>query len=158
MRRRGSLEAPEEVLLDASVRGADRAFYEIGNWSVSSNGRLLAWAEDRVGRRQYTLRFRDLQRGEDLADEIPGCSGSMAWAADQRTVLYVVNHPDTLRSGRCRHRPPPIQSQACSRHGAARGWAGRSCCAGCSAWIWSTARTVVAISSSLRRSSMERPS
>ena len=100
MRRRGSLEAPEEVLLDANVRGADLPFYEIGNWSVSSNGRLLAWAEDSVGRRQYTLRFRDLERNQDLPDELRGCSGSMAWAADQRTLLYVVNHPDTLRSYR----------------------------------------------------------
>jgi oligopeptidase B len=100
MRRRGSLDAPEEVLLDANARGAGLAYYEIGHWSVSGNGRLLAWAEDCLGRRQYTLRFRDLERGKDLPDSVPGCSGSFAWAADHRTLLYVVNHPDTLRSHR----------------------------------------------------------
>ncbi len=100
MRRRGSLDAPEEVLLDPNARGEGLAYYDIGNWSVSPDGSVLAWAEDRVGRRQYTLRFRDLLRGEDLADTILGCSGSIAWAADNRTLLYVQNDPDTLRSCR----------------------------------------------------------
>jgi oligopeptidase B len=98
MRRRGSLDAPEEVLLDANQRGRGLAYYEIGHWSVSANGRLLAWAEDTVGRRQYTVRFRDLILGVDLPDTLTGCSGSLAWAADNRTVLYVRNDPDTLRS------------------------------------------------------------
>lgn len=100
MRRRGSMDAPEEVLIDPNLRGRDLPFYELGNWSVSSDGRLLAWAEDRVGRRQYTLRLRDLARGVDLPDTIEGCSGSLAWAADCRTLLYVRNDPDTLRSCR----------------------------------------------------------
>ncbi|MDE3010446.1 MAG: S9 family peptidase [Pseudomonadota bacterium] len=98
MRRRGSLEADAEVLLDPNVRGDGLPYYEVGHWSVSGDGRLLAWAEDCVGRRQYTLRFRDLVLGIDLPDAIPGCSGSLAWAADHRTLLYVRNDPDTLRS------------------------------------------------------------
>lgn len=100
MRRRGSLDAPEEVLLDANQRGHGLDYYEIGNWSVSPNGRWLVWAEDTVGRRQYTLRFRDLHSGHDLADCIPGCSGGFAWASDNRTLVYVANEPETLRSHR----------------------------------------------------------
>ncbi len=100
MRRRGSLQGTEEVLLDANQRGIGHAYYEIGNWSVSGDGRWLAWAEDLSGRRQFVIRFRDLLRNEDLPEQIPGCSGSMAWARDGRTLLYVQNDPDTLRSHR----------------------------------------------------------
>jgi len=100
MRKRGSLEAPEEVLLDPNIRGAGLPFYEIGNWTVSANGRYLAWAEDTVGRRQYTIRFRDLFKGEDLPDRIPDCGSSLAFASDGITLLYVLNEPTTLRSYR----------------------------------------------------------
>ena len=100
MRKRGSLDAPAEVLIDPNIRGEGLPFYEVGNWTVSSNGSYLAWAEDTVGRRQYTLRFRDLLKGEDLPDTIPDCGSSMAFASDGLTLLYVLNEPTTLRSYR----------------------------------------------------------
>ncbi len=98
MRRRGSLDGPEEILLDANQRGAGLPYYDIGNWSVSRDGRWLAWAEDLTGRRQYVVRLRDLHTGTDLPDRLERCSGSLAWANDCQTLLYVQNHPETLRS------------------------------------------------------------
>lgn len=100
MRKRGSQNVPAEILLDPNQRGAGLAFYEVGNWTVSGNGRYLAWAEDTVGRRQYTIRLRDLEKGQDLPDTILNCSSSLAFASDGKTLLYVLNELTTLRSYR----------------------------------------------------------
>ncbi len=66
----------------------------------SSNEKLLAFATDTVGRRIYTLRFKDLARGRILPDEIPGVTGNHAWAEDGRTIFYSRQEPGTLRSHR----------------------------------------------------------
>jgi oligopeptidase B len=95
-RRAGSLAAPEEVMLDLEELARDRDFYEVGALEVSPDGRLLAYAEDTVGRRQYTLRFKDLASGELLLDAVPNVEAAIAWAADSRTVLYVEKDPETL--------------------------------------------------------------
>lgn len=95
-RRKGSMDAPEEVLLDGNALAQGLDYFEIGNYAVSDDGRLLAWARDDVGRRQYTLHIRDLETGQDLADVIPGASADLAWAADNRTLFYIENDPDTL--------------------------------------------------------------
>ena len=100
-RRKGSMEAPEEVLLDGNAMAQGHAFFNIGGYEVSDDNRLLAWAEDTVGRRQYVLKVRDLETGEMLADGIERVS-SFTWAADNRTLLYVENHPVTLLSYRVR--------------------------------------------------------
>ena len=63
---------------------------------------MLAYAEDTIGRRQYTIRFRNLETGEVYADTVPNASGDMAWASDDRSLFYVENDPKTLRSYRVR--------------------------------------------------------
>jgi oligopeptidase B len=98
-RRKGSMDAPEQILLDGNAMAAGQPFFQIGGYSVSDDNRLLAWMEDTVGRRQYTLRVRDLETGEILLDGIERVS-SFAWAADSRHLLYVENHPVTLLSYR----------------------------------------------------------
>lgn len=104
-RRRGSADGPEEIMLDVNQLAAGHDYYQIGNWEVSPNQRLLAYAEDTVGRRQYTLRVKDLASGTTLPLAIPGSSGAMAWADDDRTLFYVENDPVTLLSKRVkRHR------------------------------------------------------
>ncbi|HYE57081.1 MAG TPA: hypothetical protein VD948_01200, partial [Rhodothermales bacterium] len=65
-RRRGTMEAPEEILLDANARGAGKAYYAVGSYEISEDGRMMAWAEDTVGRRLYTIRFKDLTTGQVL--------------------------------------------------------------------------------------------
>jgi oligopeptidase B len=101
-RRKGSMEAPEQVLLDGNAMAQGQAYFQVGSYEVSANDELLAWTEDTVGRRQYTLRFKNLRTGEVLADAIPNVEAGMAWANDNRTVLYVEKDPVTLLSERIR--------------------------------------------------------
>jgi oligopeptidase B len=102
VRRRGSLESPEEVLLDLDELARGRDFYDVAELAVSPDNRLLAYAEDTVGRRQYTLRFKDLATGQSLPDAIPNVEAAVAWAADNRTVLYIEKDPETLLGNRVR--------------------------------------------------------
>ena len=95
-RRKTSLDAPEEILLDANVLAAGHDYYRIDAIEVSPNGAWLAFCEDTVGRRQYTLRFKNLQSGEIQPEAIPGVESDLAWANDNRTVLYVEKDPQTL--------------------------------------------------------------
>ena len=95
-RREGNMDAPEEIMLDVNQLAEGHDFYQVGNWQVSPDQTLLAYVEDTVGRRQYTLRVKDLGSGQTLPVQIPGISTSLAWAADNRTLFYVVNDEETL--------------------------------------------------------------
>ena len=96
IRARANSPEDEEVLLDANKLSEGHEFYQIGNWSVSPGEDLLAYAEDTVSRRQYTIRFKDLGSGKRLEDEIQNVAPSIAWAADNRTVFYVYKNLETL--------------------------------------------------------------
>jgi oligopeptidase B len=95
-RRKSSLDAPEEILLDANRLAAGHDYYRIGAIEVSPNGQWLAFCEDTVGRRQFTLRFKNLGSGEIQPAAIANVEPDLAWAADNRTVLYVEKDPETL--------------------------------------------------------------
>ncbi len=95
-------DAGEEILLDGNALAADADYYSIGEYDVSPNGNLLAWAEDRVGRRLYTIRFRNLATGEALPDTLTGNQPSLVWADDNRTLFYIEKDPQTLRGFRVR--------------------------------------------------------
>jgi oligopeptidase B len=95
-RRAGTLRAPEQVMLDVNALAKGFAFFHVGTWEVSPDNRLLAYAEDNVGRRQWTLRFKDLSTGVPLPDRIVNIDPALAWTADSRTVFYVEKHPETL--------------------------------------------------------------
>ncbi|HKK78565.1 MAG TPA: hypothetical protein VJ933_03005, partial [Phaeodactylibacter sp.] len=97
-RKKGSLEAEEEIMLDANKLAEPYSYYSVGGRSVSPDNELLAYGEDTLSRRIYTLRFKNLSTGEMLADEIPGTNGSATWANDNKTVFYVLKDPTTLRS------------------------------------------------------------
>jgi oligopeptidase B len=90
----------EQVLVDANREAAGREFYEVGGWAVSAKQDVLAFLEDTVGRRQFTLRLRDIETGKDHPERIRGLSPSVAWANDDKTVYYVENDPVTLLSTR----------------------------------------------------------
>ena len=101
-RRWLSMAAPEHVMLDGNVLAAGKSFFQIGAWSVSPNGRLLAYAEDDVGRRQYTLRVKDLVTGAMLTDTVANIQPNIVWANDNKTLLYVEKDPVTLLGVRVR--------------------------------------------------------
>lgn len=88
----------EEVLIDGNERAEGHAYHSFGSVEISDDNHLVAFAEDVVSRRIYTVRFKDLRTGELLADELTGTAGSVVWAADHRTVLYTRKDPETLRS------------------------------------------------------------
>ena len=97
-RKKGTLEATEEVMLDGNARAEGHEYYAATGLSVSSDNRVLAFSEDTVGRRLYTLRFKDLASGAVLDDEITGTAGAVSWALDGRTVFYVRRDEGTLRA------------------------------------------------------------
>ena len=104
-RKRESLEAPEEIMLDANELAEGHEFFSVRGLEVSSAQDLLAFATDTVGRRFYDIRFKNLTTGETLPDVIPDVTGNVAWANDNRTVFYSRQDPETLRSFRIlRHR------------------------------------------------------
>lgn len=88
---------PEEILLDANERAKGHDYFALGQQSISSGQDLLAWAEDTVGRRIYTVRVKNLRTGEVLPDVIPEMSGNVVWANDNRTLFYSKQDPVTLR-------------------------------------------------------------
>lgn len=100
-RRKSSMDAPEEVLLDGNRMGRDQDYFRVGGWDVSPDGKRLVWLQDVVGRRQFRMKIRDLETGETVDTGIGGVS-SASWAADGNSVFYVENHPETLRSFRVR--------------------------------------------------------
>ncbi len=87
----------EEVLVDVNEIAEGKEYTSVRP-SVSPDHRILAYAVDDVGRRFYTVRFKDLATGETLPDEIPDVTANLAWAADSATLFYVRQDPDTLRS------------------------------------------------------------
>ncbi len=100
VRKNGSMEAPEEVILDVNQLAEGKSYCSVNGSSVSADHRLLAYAVDFVGRRICDLRIRDLETGEDLPETISGVTGNIVWAMDHRTFFYTVMDPETLRSDR----------------------------------------------------------
>jgi oligopeptidase B len=97
-RREGSVDAPEQIILDVNRVAKGHDFTSVRGVSTSPDGRMLAWALDTVGRRKYTLFFTDLETGEVMPDKIPVVTGDLAWANDNRTLFYAKQDPETLRS------------------------------------------------------------
>jgi oligopeptidase B len=93
-RKRGSLEASEEVILDMNQIAT--GFLALGAFTVSDDGNLLAYSTDTTGFRQYTLHIKDLRTGEVLSDEAQRV-GSVVWAAGNRTLFYTVEDETTKR-------------------------------------------------------------
>lgn len=99
-RKKETLEATEEVLLDGNKAAEGHPFFSVGGLNISTNNEILAYSTDTVGRRFYTVRFRNLQTGEHLNDVIRDITPSVAWANDNKTFFYAKQDPETLRSWR----------------------------------------------------------
>jgi oligopeptidase B len=103
-RQRGSPEqpdakAPRQLVLDQNERAKGQSFFKVGGAAISPDSRTLAWTEDLAGRRIHTLHFRELATGRDHADTVTGVLEDIVWAADSRTVFYILQDPVTLQSG-----------------------------------------------------------
>ena len=87
-RKQGSLDAPEEVLLDPNALGQGHKFFDIGVFKVSDDHTMLAYSVDTTGSEEYTLYFKDLRNNATFKDELRNTSTGVEWAADNRTVFY----------------------------------------------------------------------
>lgn len=97
-RKRGSLSAREEVVLDLNHLAEGQSYIGLGALEISGNGNMLAYSLDYSGFREYTLRIRDLESRTDEPVEIEKAR-SVAWAADNRTLFYVTED-DAKRASR----------------------------------------------------------
>ena len=90
----------EQILLDENIEAEGHEFFSLGAASVSLDGNVLAYSVDTTGDERYTLRFRNLQTGENYNDEIAGISAGVTWGTDNRTVYYLTVddawRPDTV--------------------------------------------------------------
>ncbi len=97
-RKKGSLEAEEEVILNVNEMAGDHEFFSVTGVVASPDNNLLAYSLDTVGRRKYELHFKNLLTGEHLEAVIQDVTGRAVWANDNNTVFYTRRDPDTLRA------------------------------------------------------------
>jgi len=98
-RKKGSMDAPEEVILDVNELAKGQKFMSLGQSEVSEDGNLLAYITDNTGFRQYTLAVKDLRTGKVLVDHAERVD-SMAWANDNKTLFYSIEDEVSKRSYR----------------------------------------------------------
>lgn len=97
-RKKGNLEAPEEILFNVNEEAEGHEYFQLGGLNVSPNNKLAAFAVDTVSRRQYVIKIKNLETGEIYKDEIKNTTGGSVWANDNKTLYYTLKDPVTLRS------------------------------------------------------------
>ncbi|MDO7138183.1 S9 family peptidase [Algibacter lectus] len=98
LRKKGSLDAEEEILFDCNEMAKDQSYFSLGGISISPDNKMAAFSTDTVSRRQYTVQIKNLETGEILADKILNTTGSATWANDNKTLFYTMKDAVTLRS------------------------------------------------------------
>jgi oligopeptidase B len=96
-RKKGSLDAAEEIVLNFNEMAKGHDYFSVAGYSTSSDDNLIAYGVDTVSRRLYTLYFMDLMTGQLFDEQIPNTSGRAAWANDNKTVFYTLKDTTTLR-------------------------------------------------------------
>lgn len=97
-RKKGSLNGKEEILLNVNELAKGHSYYSIRGLNVSEDNNLLAYAEDSVSRRRYTVYVKDLRTGKIVEKPIPNTEGYVTWANDNKTFFYTMKDSVTLRS------------------------------------------------------------
>ena len=110
-RKKGNLDAPEEIMLDVNKMAEGYSFYDVGGIQVSEDNRLLAYAVDTVSRRIYTTYFKDLVTGEILPDKISNTAGNLAWANDNKTLFYATKDESLRMNKIWKHRLNDAEGQ-----------------------------------------------
>src|SRR5580765_4872906 len=96
-RKQGSLNAPEQILLDLNEMAKGQKFMSVDSFAPSDDGNLLAFSTDNTGYRQYTLQVKNLKTGELLPEKIARVD-NVAWATDNKTLFYVTEDDVTKRN------------------------------------------------------------
>lgn len=96
MRAKDFAGKDKQVILDVNELAKEHEFFSTGGLYVSPNEKLLAYGEDTLSRRVYTIKIKDLNTGEYLQDEIEGASSAIAWQNDNKAFYYIKKDPQTL--------------------------------------------------------------
>lgn len=96
-RKKGTMQASEELLMDENERAKGHSYYNLGALEISPNDQLLAYSEDTVSRRLYTIRFRNLETGREYDEVLQNTTGEIVWANDNNTLFYVEKDTETLQ-------------------------------------------------------------
>ena len=97
-RKKGFLDAEEEVMLDGNELAEGYDYFAVGGMSVSPDNNWLAYGIDTLSRRFYTIYFKNLSTGNILEQVVPNTTGNIAWANDNKTVFYTLKNKITLLS------------------------------------------------------------
>jgi oligopeptidase B len=104
-RKKGSLEATEEIMLNVNELAKGYKYYQVSGLAVSPDNTLLAYGVDTVSRRQYVVYFKNLITGALLKDKVEETGGGVTWMNDNKTIFFTRKHPVTLREEKVfRHR------------------------------------------------------
>ena len=99
-RKKGSLAAPEEIILDQNTLAQGHTFFSVGAAQPSDDNRYLAYTTDTTGYRQYTLRIKDLSNGQLLPDQFERVD-EITWGTDNQTLFFVTEDAVTKRQNQC---------------------------------------------------------
>lgn len=97
-RKKGSLSADEEILFNCNEMAKGHAYFKLGGLSISPDNKFASFGLDLVGRRIYTIQFKNLETEEILSDKIENATGGSVWANDNKTVFYTKQDEVTLRA------------------------------------------------------------
>ena len=78
----------DEVILDEAALAAGKEFFRLGGVTISEDDRIMAWSSDTDGSERFTVRFKSLETGKELADTIPGTLGDMVFSTDGKVLVY----------------------------------------------------------------------
>jgi len=97
-RKKGSLDAKEEIMFDCNEMAKGHSYFNLSGINVSEDNKWVAYGIDLVSRRQYTIHIKNLETGEILPVKIENTTGGSTWANDNKTLFYTRKDPQTLRS------------------------------------------------------------
>ncbi len=97
-RKKGSLEAKEEIMFDCNEMAKGQSYFNLSGISISEDNKWVAFGVDLVSRRQYTIQIKNLETGEILPVKLENTTGGSTWAGDNKTLFYTRKDLQTLRS------------------------------------------------------------
>ncbi len=97
-RKKGTLDAAEEVLLDVNAMAEGHTYFAASGFAVSLDNKLLAYGVDMLSRREYTIYIKNLETGETYKDAVTDTEGDPVWANDNKNFFYTAKNPVTLLS------------------------------------------------------------
>lgn len=97
-RKKQDLNHPEELLLNVNKLAEGKTYCQVSGLNMSPNHEIMAYAVDFTGRRFFDIHFKNLKTGKMYSHKIEKTTGNLVWAADNQTIFYAHQNPDTLRS------------------------------------------------------------